>query len=248
MSLAQVLNQIESLKDVCQIENNVLEKCKNCSVCNKKISNDKIKNIPIQNMERILDVNSLKCSPRQYKASLVAACKKIVSQMVGAIRNMKSQSNSLVFLQGGSCCSNLNDVIDTYHIPRQSNLSLSSSNINDKKKLEIILSNSRVDSIKIDTSCNVETNISSKIINDNNIHISKTSLKQLQNDTEVRGLYPLLSFDDKQDVMCNIEPLSCEEQVYEEIQQSIHYFKQFDSVCGAIDHHFVNQPLVRNEF
>jgi hypothetical protein len=246
MSLASILNQVGSSKSVSQIKSSsTTKKCINCEECNIKAVCEMKKIIPIQNMEAILDVDSSKCSPRQYRNPLATACKKFVSRMVGAICNMKPQSSSLVFPQGALCCSDLREVLDTYHTPRRSNLSLSSSNITIKQDLEDMLLSSRIDNFKIGSNCNVDTNNPLKVAGDNTTYFLKLSTRELQNNQEVTGLCPLLSLDNGHHTMCNIEPPSYEGQTCKEIQQPPQQFKQFDFVCGAINHHFIDLAIVR---
>ncbi|KAG0566839.1 hypothetical protein KC19_7G091700, partial [Ceratodon purpureus] len=234
MSLASVLDQIESSESVSQLENeDVLEKCINYTK----------RKLPIQNMETILDcsVDSSNCSPRRCKAPLAAACKKFVLRMKCVIKSMKPQSSSLGFPQGTLCCSHLHDVLDPYHTLRRSNFCLSASKIN--ANLEKMMSNSKIDNNSTDCVCSIGNNNLSMVDNENTTSSLKSSTTQLQNDPEVKGLYPLLSLESRHHQFSNIEPPSYEEQVQKEMQQLPQFFKQFDSICGTTDHHFINNAI-----
>lgn len=168
--------------------------------------------------------------------------------MVGVLHNMKPQSNSLVFSQGSPhfCCSRIHDVVDTYQTLQRSNLFTSTSSIDVKENLNNVFLNSRIEDTEMCSNCILGAEDTSKILNNDITCFLKSPLEQLQNDPEVTGLYPLLFVDNRHPTMCNIEPPSYEEQFNGEIQGQPQYFKQFDLVCGATDHHFVDAPIVRD--
>ncbi|XP_073395282.1 probable ubiquitin-conjugating enzyme E2 23 isoform X3 [Physcomitrium patens] len=187
--------------------------------------------VSIQNITAVQDDGSAKCSPRQDRGTL-AVCKKLFSRMADALRVMNPRSTNLVFIPGTLCCSNLDEVLDTHRTLVGPN-SLTSANNDANQNF-----GNEDFSFKIDSSHKMEYNILANAAGAKCTHFLKSSAMQLQIDSQLAGLHPVLASDIYSG--CSLEPSIQPELVHEGTQEPPERFKQFDCVCGVADHHFVN--------
>lgn len=217
----------------------------NC-IARKKYNEIPRRTLLVQKVTAIQDATLAICSPRQYKRPIASAFKKLISRMTGILCNLKLQSSNLVCAQGTIFCSNIDDIIETCrNFGRSNHSSLVYKNIEENSKTTVSNSNVDHNNLYMCSKCSIESKHLLKDVGHNTSNFLKSTSKQLNNDLEVRGLHSLLHPNSEQHDICNIEPFKNQKEVHEKLQVKSKCFKQFDSVYGAEDHHFVDLEYVR---
>jgi hypothetical protein len=248
ISLTLVLDQSSTIPQKITIED---DNCTKREKCNERPIQKKL----LEKETTIQDHASLAiCSPRQYRCPIAVACKKLVSQMANILRNLKLQSSNLICNQSALFCSSIDDILESYRNPRRPNHS-SFIYKNVEQDSNTTISSSNVDYKKyICSKCSIESKCPSKDVDYNTSHLLKSPSNQSNVDAQVMGTsnaqvmgtHYLFHPNSEQDNICNIENSRNQKQFYEEIQEKPKCFNQFDSVYGAVDHHFVDLEYVRS--